>query len=567
MLLSDEEASVQFARVKQENPETIKKYSGKGSIDFGGLSAVTNTISGFLLVVSLLASSGALAGPMLNMIKVFKLVYSLRLINVYFGNILEAFLMALSQGFGSTAKPSNSALTYFTKTRGKLTVYEVGVLSNEFMHFSYLLILFTRLFGIVSAHFKSKIKRAKELSYGHLILVDVLEMFRTSIFYSSVYDIALYSVHELMHHDLTIDQTSMARVSYITALMVVILSCYELTNSFLTLQKFKLKKLLKGMKMKEKIDKTIQEESTDIKTRWKMLVARDKFQKEFNYVFGMSQMFFIAGLELQKCELFVLRAVKLFSVLKIVLFSLLINSLQTLALAQITIILLIQILYTGYIVWASFFRKIFSNIFFALVEILTELSIFSFLLIGAILKYVGRDGMSQSTSTLMQLIAIFLILFSTLLNLIYSMVVLVKGILNIRDLLRFRKVKNDVTIQYEAHTKSLEDLEKKNAKLELKKDEKLRKSNPKTKADPHNESNIKLNKSLVLNNKSQIKKEIAASSLQKKVSASEGLGKSKKVAVAANPHMSKFIKNQVDKIKFKRRELYEKQQKERSGLD
>ena len=81
---------------KAEDAATIQQYSGKGSIDFQGMSAVTNTISSFLLVVSLLASSGPLAGPMLNMIRVFKLVYSLRLINVYFGNILEAFLSALS---------------------------------------------------------------------------------------------------------------------------------------------------------------------------------------------------------------------------------------------------------------------------------------------------------------------------------------------------------------------------------------------------------------------------------------------------------------------------------------
>ena len=191
--------------MKQEDPATIKKYSGKGGIDFEGMSAVTSTISGFLLVVSLLASSGALAGPMLNMIKVFKLVYSLRLINVYFGNILEAFLTALSEGFGNKAKTSNLSLIYFTQTRGKLTAFEVGVLSNDYMNVTYLLIFFTRLFGMISTHFKSKIKRAKDLSYGHLIIVDVLEMFRTSIFYSSVYDIALYSVHELLHHDLKIN--------------------------------------------------------------------------------------------------------------------------------------------------------------------------------------------------------------------------------------------------------------------------------------------------------------------------------------------------------------------------
>ena len=114
-------------------------------------------------------------------------------------------------------------------------------------------------------------------------------------------------------------------------------------------------------------------------------------------------------------------------------------------------------------------RKIFSNIFFVLVEILTELSIFSFLLIGAILKYVGRDGMSQSTSTLMQLFAIFLVLFATLLNLIYSIIVLIKGVMNIRDLLKFRSAKNEIAKKYDAHVKEIEQLEQRNHKKEMKK--------------------------------------------------------------------------------------------------
>lgn len=116
---------------------------------------------------------------------------------------------------------------------------------------------------------------------------------------------------------------------------------------------------------------------------------------------------------------------------------------------------MIQILFTIYIFWASIIRRIFSNFFFALVEILTEISIFTFLLIGAILKYVGRDGMSQSTSTMMQLIAIFLVLFATLLNLIYSMIVLIKGVINIRDLLKFRNKKDEINKKYDAHTKSI----------------------------------------------------------------------------------------------------------------
>lgn len=203
-LLSKEIATLQLVARKTEESETIKKYSGKGGIDFSGMSAVTNTISGFLLVVSLLASSGAMAGPVLNMIKVFKLVYNLRLINVYFGNILEAFLSALSEGFGNSAKGNDLQTPYFTKTRGKLTVYNIGVLSNYYMHITYLLILISRILGFMSEHFKKKIRTAKVLEYSHLLVVDLIEMVRTSIFYSAIYDISLYSVHELLHHDMTI---------------------------------------------------------------------------------------------------------------------------------------------------------------------------------------------------------------------------------------------------------------------------------------------------------------------------------------------------------------------------
>jgi hypothetical protein len=159
-LLADKPAELQIASKKPEDEDTIKKYSGKGSINFQGMSAITNTISGFLLAVSLLSSSGPLAGPMLNMIKVFKLVYSLRLINVYFGNILEAFLSALSEGFGSTAKSDDNSLYYFTNTRGKLSQYNIGVLSNYYLNMKYLFIFLTRIFGILSDHFKRKIRRA-----------------------------------------------------------------------------------------------------------------------------------------------------------------------------------------------------------------------------------------------------------------------------------------------------------------------------------------------------------------------------------------------------------------------
>lgn len=128
-------------------------------------------------------------------------------------------------------------------------------------------------------------------------------------------------------------------MSYILSVLILMITVFELVNAFHTLRNFKVKKLLKGIKMRDKIDKTIKEGTADLKTRWKMVKAGDKFQREFSYVFGMSQMFFLAGIDLSKTRTFKLRAVKLFSVLKSVLFSLLINSFQTLPRSQITLIL------------------------------------------------------------------------------------------------------------------------------------------------------------------------------------------------------------------------------------
>ena len=85
-----------------------------------------------------------------------------------------------------------------------------------------------------------------------------------------------------------------------------------------------------------------------------------------------------------------------------------------------------------YISWAVFKKKIFLNFFFGLVELMSEISIFVFLMIGTLITYLGREGMSVGFSTMIQIIAIFLVLFATVLNLVYSLVVLAKSVGNIR---------------------------------------------------------------------------------------------------------------------------------------
>jgi BarA-like signal transduction histidine kinase len=187
--------------------------------------------------------------------------------------------------------------------------------------------MFSQLLSIYAAVFKNKIRKAKRLEHKDLIIINVLDMAKTSIFYSSVYDVALFTVHELLHHDLTIEQSSMAKVSYMFSMIVFLLTCFELVNACHSLYNFRVGKLLKAIKLSDKIDTTMKNEAEVLKSRWKMIKAKDKYQKEYSYIFGMSKMYFLGGIDLIKTKTFLLRSVKLLSLFKTILFSLLINTL------------------------------------------------------------------------------------------------------------------------------------------------------------------------------------------------------------------------------------------------
>ena len=96
-------------------------------------------------------------------------------------------------------------------------------------------------------------------------MINVLDMIKTSIFYSSVDDVALFTVHELLHHDVTIEQTSMAKVSLIFSVIVFLLTSFELVNAFYSLYTFRVGKLLKAIKLSQTIDKTMNDGNADLK--------------------------------------------------------------------------------------------------------------------------------------------------------------------------------------------------------------------------------------------------------------------------------------------------------------
>lgn len=80
---------------------------------------------------------------------------------------------------------------------------------------------------------------------------------------------------------------------------------------------------------------------------------------------------------------------------------------------------------------------------------------------------------------------------------------------------------------------------------------------------------MKLNESLVLEKGSSRSKldQSQQSNGKSRLTSDSGLSKIKKVSVGSNPKMNKFLKDQVQKIKNKRREIYNKQQEDLNSLE
>lgn len=71
-----------------------------------------------------LMSSGAPSGAIINLIKLFKLFFRLRLVNQFFGRILEEFTKILGSSFESSYEWKDKKefeKLMFRDTRGKLT--------------------------------------------------------------------------------------------------------------------------------------------------------------------------------------------------------------------------------------------------------------------------------------------------------------------------------------------------------------------------------------------------------------------------------------------------------------
>ena len=300
----------------------------------------------FMGTISFLSNTGLLVGPLIHIKKTYRMIYSLRLVNVYFGNIFEGFLNSLDQSF----KSRDSSMTryddiYCIKTRGKLTEVGVSVVANNYMGVLFLAYILSRIFSIFERLFKTKIRSIRNIDSVWPKVVVIFDRIKFSLFISLIYDLSFYSMHELLHHDLNIEQSSMSQLSYSTSLIVFSLTVLDLTLVTYKLKNQRIEKFKKAAKLKKNIKLIFNADFGRVMDKEEANRVEKIFFKEWDYHYGKEHCFFVRGLDYNKLDNFFVRAVSLFSVYKTLILFMIILSLQSTPLAQILLLSFIQFLY------------------------------------------------------------------------------------------------------------------------------------------------------------------------------------------------------------------------------
>lgn len=129
--LLDEKSTLETVTKAIINPqavETVKTMSGNLDNNKETLELVSTVAIGLSIM-----SAGAPSGPIISLIKLFKLFFRLRLINVYFGRLLSEFIKMIGSSFSKGYLLDSLAeveQAMFMDTRGKLTKYKVPIFAN-----------------------------------------------------------------------------------------------------------------------------------------------------------------------------------------------------------------------------------------------------------------------------------------------------------------------------------------------------------------------------------------------------------------------------------------------------
>lgn len=364
---------------------------------------------------------------------------------------------------------SNLDATYFAKTRGKLTEHKLPIFSSFVLYdkmFAYLVNFFyistitfsqlLKLFSISSKRLKANVKNPDNLSILDFYFVGIVDSISTILILSSIYDFTLYCGHELLHHDMSLNQTSLTSSSYYQAILCFILLSIEIINMYSGIKYLRVKTIEKYESKVAELKKQMLEPKMSEQNKLKIKARLLYYKRRYTYKMGSMMIYFTRGIKPHHLRKLSGRYYRFVLMLKYTLFEVLIVSLQALPLLQLSLLLLVQIVTILIITHGFLIDKIYTHKLYGFSDLLTEFTILFYFIIGIISRIQGDNVDSQEWFLKLQLVEIYLILITSTVNIIqviYHGVIILINFLDQRKYKVKKKLGNKVQHQKEVTIK------------------------------------------------------------------------------------------------------------------
>ena len=223
--------------------------------------SVVSMVSSVMSVLAIASTSG-LGAPLLKILRIFKLISRLRLINVFFGSYLEMFLQAA----GNLYALGGDKITLETaklqpNTRGKLDMYKVSVLSADVMAIKYAVYFLSLVVRIYRTKIRQYAWRKGQLSILDAILDSIGERCKTMLLLMVGIDIFFYSLRCVSHMDRSVSLNFIATASLLLSMVTIVMFTVE----FALIYTFNRKTTFSALRKKERKARAVLKKAERIK--------------------------------------------------------------------------------------------------------------------------------------------------------------------------------------------------------------------------------------------------------------------------------------------------------------
>jgi hypothetical protein len=151
-------------------------------------------------------------------------------------------------------------------------------------------------------------------------------------------------------------------------------------------------------KVKE-IQEYIVDQRNKHSSRKKAKARLNYYKRRYEYDMGAMMIYFTKGIKVKHLAKWTGRFYRFALMMKLVIFEILIVSLQMLPKTQLMLMSFVQLIVIVIIVKALFIDRIYNHKFFGFMDLVTELTIFCYLVIGNLSTWVGEENIQKEKWT------------------------------------------------------------------------------------------------------------------------------------------------------------------------